>query len=239
MTQNLGRFFGFSLICIIFFCSIIFYLLRLIADIKAYRKRKLSGKTEHYDKRCLLKTQKSISKIINDIRIYNWYKGHFKTDSGLWCIKKLSSEILEILVQTAALLYYNGYILFSSSESNEVALAYKPKYVKLFTMFLSINCIFVCIIWSFYAFKPLICHGFIFSLVLYSMDVIFDMFYTLFPLMVVTQETQSFGVALGYLQTDDQLMLFIFIFPFTNKENGCQFAFWFFNSEDLKTEHCD
>ena len=34
-------------------------------------------------------------------------------------------------------------------------------------------------------------------------------FYTIFPLIVVYQETPSFGVALGYLQTDDQLIIYI------------------------------
>ena len=205
VLPNLGRFFGFFLICIIFFISIIIYLLKLIADVKAYRKRKLQGKAEYYGMGCLLRTQKNINKIINNNKIWKWYRKHFKVDSGLWCVKKISSEIFEVFIQTVALLYYNGYILFSS-ESNQVTLAYRPKYIKLFTIFLSINCIFACIIWLFYAFKPLICHGFIFSLVLYSMDVIFDFFYTLFPLIVVSQESPGFLVALGNLQTDDQLI---------------------------------
>ena len=37
------------------------------------------------------------------------------------------------------------------------------------------------------------------------MDVIFDIFYTLFPLIVVVQEAPNIEVALGYLQTDSQL----------------------------------
>ena len=158
---------------------------------------------------CCMRTSRAISKTIKNNRIYKWYRKYFPMDSGLWCIKKLSSEIFEVFLQTTALLYYNGYILFSSSESTEVTLALKPKYIKLFTGFLSCNCICVCITWLFYAFKPMICHGFIFSLVLYTMDVIFDIFYTLFPLMVVSQEAPSFEIALGYLQTDDQLITFM------------------------------
>ena len=141
-----------------------------------------------------------------------WNK-YFQVDSGLWCAKKLAIEIFEIVVQTVALLYYNGYILLSSGD--EVTLAYQPKYIKLFAIFLSMNCIFACIVWLFYALKPLICHGFVFAVVLYTTDVIFDIFYTLFPLIVVFQATPSILVALASLQTDDQLTnhlpLFVFI----------------------------
>ena len=203
---NLSRFFGFLFICIIFALLIILYLFRLCFDVISYRKKKLGGKKEYNGMGCLLKTQKCIIKVLSSNKILKLYRRIFKLDSGWWCIKRLFSEILEISIQTTALLYYNGYILLPSADS-EVALAYKPKYIKLFTVFLSCNCIFVCTYWLFYAFKPLVCHGFIFSLVLYSTDVIFDIFYTLFPLIVVAQETPNIGVALGYLQTDDQLRI--------------------------------
>ena len=170
-------------------------------DIKAYRKNKLGRKARFK----LSMPRLSDFCCLNFIyTVYNWYKTEFRIDTGLWCAKKLLFEVFEIFIQTTALLYYNGYILFSSSEYR-TALAYKPRYIKLFAIFLSINCLFVCIVWLCYAIKPFICHGFIFALVLYSMDVIFDIFYTLFPLIVVTQHTPSIGVGLGYLQTDAPL----------------------------------
>ena len=191
---------------------IIIYSYRLISDIKSYHDGKLGQKSQH---RKLLKGQKKIHRttksnlfadncIIRQIKVIRklWNK-YFEVDSGWWCAKKLAIEIFEIFVQTVALLYYNGYILLSSED--EVALAYQPRYIKLFAIFLSMNCIFSCIVWLFYAFKPLLCHGFVFAVVLYTTDVIFDIFYTLFPLIVVFQATPSILVALASLQTDDQL----------------------------------
>ena len=51
------------------------------------------------------------------------------------------------------------------------------------------------------------------------MNVIFDMFYTIFPLIVVSQETPSFAVALGYLQTDDELIIY---YPTIYIQNICK-----------------
>ena len=235
INANSGRFSGFLLLCIVMVILIIIYVWGFIVDITAYRRKKL-GQTKMYSKSgCMTKTNNLIIKlvksdccIVNFIRkIITWYWTKFEVDTGFWIAQKCSAEMFEIFIQTTALLYYNGYILFSSS--NEVALAHKPQYIKLFAIFLSMNSIFVCIIWLFYAFKPLICHGFVFQLVLYSLDVIFDIFYALFPLIMVAQESADFEVALGYLQTDDPLSFFGFIKLFCkiiNQINIIRTTFW-------------
>ena len=215
------KFCGFLIVTIALFSLIIVYLYRLIFDIKAYHDGKLGSKSQH---KKLLRTQKTIhnttqTNLFKDNCLIKWiqnlhklYNIHFKVDSGLWCSKKLLTEIFEIFVQTIALLYYNGYIVLGSDD--EVALAHEPKYIKLFAIFLSMNCLCSCIIWLFYAFKPLICHGFVFAIVLYTTDVIFDMFYTLFPLIVVFESRPDIMVALASLQTDDQLNNYFLFYIF-------------------------
>ena len=220
LTENVYRFGGFSCISTTLLLLVIVYVYRLITDIHSYHNGDLGKKEQH--KKILQRSQHTLHNttrsksnlfanncIIEFVRkVYHWYRHHFKVDTGAWCAQKLGTEMFEIFVQTVALMYYNGYILMNSND-DDIALAYKSEYIILFVIFLSMNCIFSCIIWLFYAFRPLICHGLVFELVLYAADVIFDIFYAVFPLIVVFQATEdntnNIQVALGSLQTDDSL----------------------------------
>eukprot|EP01084_Bolivina_argentea_P001940 3588_1 len=202
----------FLLISVVFLIVIIFYSISLITDIKAYRARLLGVKQQYsrHQKRFQETSQKNIetqTKISEYYEKYSkWYNDNLIHDTSLWCLMMFIREIFEIAIQSQALLYYNGYTL-----SNDLALAYDPKYVKLFTVILSMNAIFFCILWWFYSLKPYICFGFVFELLLYCFDVAFDILYTLFPLIVVLQSNDNVSVALAALQTDT-LITFIATF---------------------------
>eukprot|EP01084_Bolivina_argentea_P262053 443068_1 len=218
--KNILKFTGFMVITVILLVLIIIYIYRLVSDTILYRKQKLGKKRIH--KRILTKQQISLHKTnktqksqccVFVYKLYETYWKLFHTDSGLWCAKKLLTEIFELFVQTTALLYYNGYQLLSSPNDDEVILAYKSEYIILFATFLSINSMFAGITWLLYVVKPLFCHGFIFEVVVYSTDVVFDIFYTLFPLIVVLRATPNIFIALGSLQTDDQITFWAAFIP--------------------------
>ena len=103
-------------------------------------------------------------------------------DTGKWCLLMIFREIFEISLQTQALLIYNGTNIF---DKNNVYLANEPRYIKVFAIFLFSNCTTCGILWLFYAFKPKLCYGLLFELILYCLDAIFDIFYAIFPFIIV------------------------------------------------------
>ena len=139
------------------------------------------------------------------IQYTEWFKRHFPTDSGKWCLISILREVFEILLQSQALLLYNGTNIFNW---DDVFLANEPKYIKLFAGFIFGNCITSGILWSMYTFNPRFCKGLLFELILYSFDAVFDIFYTLFPLIIVfsTDDNPNTIVAIASLQTNTQLI---------------------------------
>ena len=142
-----------------------------------------------------------ISKIILLIK---WYEREFGLDTGKWVGRRIFLEIIEIILQSQALLLYNGLYLFNT---NKVYLAYNSSYIILFSIGLHLNCIFCGILWLFYAFKPTYCYGLLFELIRYAVDVIFDLFYALFPIIIVVLNTEDSNiyVSLASLQTENTL----------------------------------
>ena len=138
------------------------------------------------------------------IKYTKWYKTHFPTDSGKWCVLVIFRECFEILLQSQALFLYNGTNIFNL---NGVFLPNEPKYIKLFAAFIFSNCMISGILWCMYTFNPRFCKGLLFELILYSFDAIFDIFYTLFPLIIVftTDDNPNVLVAVASLQTNTQL----------------------------------
>eukprot|EP01083_Nonionella_stella_P126661 383459_1 len=218
VPQSIGfTFIAFLLVTLLFAIFFVWYIYQLVIDIKKYRSEELGVNSPATNpKSAILSLSPRVSSAVQKNRCCGFlssasekalalYQKVFFTDSGWWIVKKLLTELFEIWVQTTALLYYNGgYTLFGSSrDGEEVVLALKHQYIVLFAAFLSSNCIFCCIIWLFYAFKPLLCHGLVFEVVLYSLDIVFDVFYTLFPLIVVAQSNNTLLTALAALQKDD------------------------------------
>ena len=130
-----------------------------------------------------------------------WYKKWFGEDTPFWFVMLIIREILEFIVQTAALFYYNGYNIL---DRNDLVLAYRPKYVLLFAMVLGSNGLTVGALWVLYVVKYSSCHGLFFKEIVFVTDTIFDTFYAIFPLLIVAiQNDFQLSIAVGALQAND------------------------------------
>ena len=199
----------FTALSICFISNIIYIGYCTYMDIKRFRNNQL-GKRE-YLKQVKSNTNKSIniqkSNMIFAVyhQITTMYKKHFSVDSGKWCLLMIIREFIEICIQSSALLLYNGTYLWTDpfDDDTDIRLAQSAKYVKVFTVFLCCNCITAGILWIFYALKPYLCHGVLFYLILSSFDALFDIFYALFPLIIVFSNKEStIMTTLAALQTN-------------------------------------
>ena len=115
-----------------------------------------------------------------------------------------------------AIILYDGYDVY---EPDDVYLAEKPKFIKWFAIILFINATASGFSWFCYAIAPGKCHGLSFLLAIYIIDHFCDLFYTLFPLIVVwndeyNRNTHGVGVLLGQLNegtTSGQLFVASFL----------------------------
>ena len=121
----------------------------------------------------------------------------------------MTKETVEVVVQTYALLFYNGYTMTQSAD--DVVLSDAPKYIMLFSGFIAANCISISVLWLFYANRPLSCHGLLFHGILYSADAIFDIFYAMYPLIVVS-DGQPNMTTLASLNTERELSVLCYVF---------------------------
>eukprot|EP01084_Bolivina_argentea_P134263 236855_1 len=182
-TRPIMRCCCFGVLSVAFSFLVFYNIFMFITDIRRYRRRTLGReeainhvKSEQFD-------NQKCSKLFNKCRciralvcLHQYYSELTLTDSGTWCIKTLILEIIEICVQTSALLTYNG------ARRN---LAYEPKYIELFSTIIFVNCILCGVMWFFYAFKNRSCYGVSFQLVLDSCDSLLDLFYVTFPMIIV------------------------------------------------------
>ena len=208
----------FAVLTISYLVCIVRNFIILTQDIVQYYHQTLGKK--YYKTKIMRQPNPAKSWNINTnicCRIVKWYRKTFRIDSGLWVAWAILRETFEIFVQSQALLSYNGSYLSSQNnkDNDTVSLAYESKYIKLFAVFLLLNCVTCGILWMFYAFKPLFCHGLIYQLILHCCDALFDIFYALFPLMVVFNSTDTSIsdyrlVSLAALQTDTLLIKFIY-----------------------------
>eukprot|EP01084_Bolivina_argentea_P188642 324679_1 len=204
----------FSILSLLYVCVIIYYLWTLIKDINniingTYHKKK--GKQKKSLANASICDSYLILKLTKNI--FLWYKKTFQVDTGFWCLLVILREFMEIFIQSQALLLYNGTSSLLINDS-DVHLANEPKFIKLFAVFLSLNSITCGVLWLLYAFKHSFCHGILFELILSTTDSIYDIFYALFPLIVVLNDKNaSVLVALGSLQTDSFLSFLATFIP--------------------------
>eukprot|EP01084_Bolivina_argentea_P305985 528669_1 len=220
-AHSILRFIAFFIVAIIFIICIIYGIIILIVDIKKYFNNTLGisyykkQKTKHLNKTKQTSYASPHMQII--YRAYELFKIKYYVDSGWWCLWAIVREVFEIFLQTQALLLYNGTYLFrNDKENNNITLAYEPKYIQLFAVFLFLNCICSGILWILYAYNPILCHGFLFELALYFFDALYDIFYTIFPLIIVfntADKNTSILTALASLQTDSQLSFWATFIP--------------------------
>eukprot|EP01083_Nonionella_stella_P021709 60146_1 len=194
---------AFIVLAIAFIICLLHSIVTLVRDIINYYRKEL-GKT-HYNHQ-LNPPQPTYN--TNFLSTFcTWYKNRLFVDSGIWCLWTVLREIVEIYLQSCALLLYNGTHLYRDN-FDPVALALPPQYIRLFVAFLSANCISTGILWGCYAFRPVLCHGLVFELILYCFDAIFDLFYATYPLMIVFNVSTSDSIvlaALASLQTDSPI----------------------------------
>ena len=156
---------------------------------------------------CLAKCKliKQIGDIFSKCR--QWYKFHFGEDTRNWFVLLMIRELIEILVQIVAAYNYNGFDMFNT---NNTILGYKEYEIKLFCMSLSLNCIITGILWLFYLFCHNLCHGVFFKQIIFLTDTIFDTFYALFPIIIVTNQSgYSSQLAVSVLQTTTTYDIFV------------------------------
>ena len=108
-------------------------------------------------------------------------------------------EIVEIVFQTLALYNYNGVNVF---DPNQVVLAYPRSAIMLFASLLGGNAIIVGILWILYVLNHKLCQGLFFKQLVFATDTVFEGFYALFPILVISTQTNfNLEVAVGTLQT--------------------------------------
>eukprot|EP01084_Bolivina_argentea_P024986 46499_1 len=116
------------------------------------------------------------------------YELYFGIDTYYSVARMIIMEMYEIMLQTFALLLYNGYNIWNPEN---VHLAYRPVFIYLFVSMLSFNCIVVGILWLLYVIKPNKCSGLLFKLFEFCIDQICDLFYVLFPFIVVFKDPSN------------------------------------------------
>ena len=192
------RFLVFQCIVFVLFtvygvCIFLYGLYSLIKDRIAVKKRKLyqsAPKFENYVKNNnnlnqngVIQQQKPQHPI--NACIERWkrkFDEHFGTDTDLHIARTLLFEILEIILQTFALLLYNGYDVWNPEK---VFLAHLPQFIYLFVSVLSFNCMITGILWLLYTLRNDKFGGLLFHLSLFCVDQFSDLFYAYFSLIVV------------------------------------------------------
>eukprot|EP01084_Bolivina_argentea_P051738 95166_1 len=233
-----------ALCCLYIFISNIII---IIIDIIYVKQNKLHTKSESYkyfmsNKHVQLQQQQpktEISCFKRTLRkMINFYGGKLGIDTTGWIIRNVISELTEIVVQSQALLLYNGYNIFDTDHSNAVYLANRPYFVIIFAVILSFNCFGSGILWLSYALLPQYCHGLLFKLSIFCIDEFSDLFYTIFPFIVIlgdeyNKNSSNILVLLGQLNMQSTLAFisaFIPLLLLCNKSlftiNSAKNALW-------------
>eukprot|EP01084_Bolivina_argentea_P021636 40196_1 len=183
----------FSILVIIFMILgifILYYTIRLFIDIWKYKRGlfKMANKQDFKE----LKKKKS-----ND---------RFSVDSGNWIIVKLVFDAIMILIQSQAILAYNGVAIIKFTDTKYPI--YERHWISIFAVFIFLNCVSNSMLWIAYAFKPYLLHGVVFYTIIMSVTGIFDICYAVFPLVISVGNNRgnsSLYSALAMLQIKNEL----------------------------------
>eukprot|EP01084_Bolivina_argentea_P013130 24602_1 len=208
----------------IYLLVIIFYnTITLIIDIVYITKGRLHTKSVLYGKymRSLKKSAPKISNKPSSKKeakfARNWskftkcywttYYKYFVNDTFGWIILKFTSEFTEFILQSQALLLYNGYYLFDRNNENGVYLAEKPQFIIIFAAILFFNCFGSGFLWLLYAVLPKHCHGLLYKRSIFFIDKFSDLLYTFFPFYIAVMDDYNTNVdnvlvLLGQLNMD-------------------------------------
>eukprot|EP01083_Nonionella_stella_P153058 491287_1 len=102
------------------------------------------------------------------------------------CLLKWNRDCVEPFDPSMqALFLYNGFNLWDPRNKNDVYLANDSYLIAMFAVILAFNCFGSGLCWLSYALMTRCCHGLVFKLSLFCVDQISDLFYALFPFMIV------------------------------------------------------
>ena len=102
-----------------------------------YRKYQTKKEIDPNRKTSLKKQAVNIWKLIYDSSLYSIYRKYFGVDTKGWIVVKTIRELIEIILQSQALLLYNGYNIFDSNNEDDIYLANKPQFIILFSCLLA------------------------------------------------------------------------------------------------------
>eukprot|EP01083_Nonionella_stella_P043974 118610_1 len=155
-----------------------------------------------------------------------WYDEYLAMDTTGWVIVMLIHECMEILLQSSALLMYNGYYILDPRSEKDVYLANKPEYIVAFASILAFNCFGSGLCWLLYSLAHRTCHGLVFKFSIFFVDQFSDLLYTVFPFIIVftdsyNHNTENAFILLGQLNVDSGLAFIAAFIPLLFLCNKC------------------
>eukprot|EP01083_Nonionella_stella_P032660 89381_1 len=183
---------AFALLIGCCFGIIVYNIYTLVHDFKHASRKTLHQTSKLYEYFIKHQTNTSNQKPMIDsrfqriIRYLNalWSK-YMANDTTGWVIRVIVSEIVEITIQTQALLLYNGYNVLDPHNKRDIYRANNSDFIVIFAAILAFNCVVSGILWCVYALVAKYCHGLLFKLVLFWVDLCSDLLYTMFPFIMI------------------------------------------------------
>ena len=126
-------------------------------------------------------------------------------------------ETVELFLQNGAFYSYagsqNSFIKWINSgdwdSDKTVILAERIEYVSLFGYVLSIDFILMGILWNLYIVKHTTFHGTFYRYLVFTIDFIFDVFYAIFPLILIGKNNINFMIAAASVNTESSFIIFV------------------------------
>ena len=205
-----ARFTLFALIALYCLLVIMYGVATLCADIASVAKGTLHTKSRLYRRRITLLyalTPNCLDACVARLRhCKGVYDRYFETDSTAWICLKIGGDILEMVLQSQALLLYNGYYWI---DPDATYLANKPQFIILFACFVSFSVFGSGLLWLCYALAPRHCHSLLFRRLYFFVDKFSDLQYCVYPMLVVSLDdyanSDNVWVLLGQLNIDSTL----------------------------------
>eukprot|EP01083_Nonionella_stella_P017682 49529_1 len=216
--------FGFvALYCLVI---IIYNIFTIATDIFHVSKGTLHTQSNVYIKSNKSKPTSRKQQSMCMIRLDKWrqtYKEITAPDTTGWVMQMCISEMIEIILQSNALMLYNGH--HTSDDGTGVYLAKKPEFIIMFAVFIILNCFGSSLAWISYIIAPNHCHGLVFKLSLFFVDQVADLFYSMFPFLSILYDDYSVrstnAVLLGQLNTASALAFLSAFVPLILLSNKC------------------
>eukprot|EP01083_Nonionella_stella_P194517 717417_1 len=178
----------FGLLAVYCVIILIYTLITLLFDILFVKRNCLHTKSRQFDHHLNHKS-KDVSNPNKTEKLYKnclvIYQKYLGVDTVGWVIWMFINEMIEIVIQSNALLLYNGYNILDTTHSNAVYTATKPQFIVLFAGFIALNCFGSGFVWLSHGMLPKYCHGLLFKVSLFFVDQFSDLVYSVFPFIVV------------------------------------------------------